>query len=224
MSVKEQIQIKVAARQSQLSKVQVQEIYFELCQWHAGIEFSVQWMDTQGDKDKITSLRTLEKSNFFTKEVDEHILNRHCQIGIHSAKDLPDPLPAGLSIAAITKGLDSSDVLVLRLNESLSSLNKGAVIATSSIRREENVRQLRNDLHFVDIRGTIGERLNKLYSYEVDGVVIAKAALIRLSLHGLNEVLIPGETTPLQGKLAVIARSNDLEMQKLFSCINEGHT
>ncbi len=220
MNKKNAISILVAARQSPLSKVQVNEVYRELQKWHVDVNFLLNWLETTGDIDKITSLRTLDKTDFFTKEVDNLILSRECDIGIHSAKDLPDPLPLGLSIVAITKGVDSSDVLILRDDTSLDQLPPGAKIATSSARREENVRALRSDLEFVDIRGTIGERLDKLFQREVDGVVIAKAALIRLGLYELKEVAIPGTTTPLQGQLAVVARSDNKAMQELFSCID----
>lgn len=214
--------INVAARQSPLSQAQVAEVHNELLQWHPGTIFSVQWVQTTGDKDKITSLRTLDKTDFFTKEVDALLLNGECRLGIHSAKDLPEPLAPALAIVAITKGLDNSDVLVLRPGEKLEMLSKDATIATSSLRREDTVRLLRADLKFTDIRGTIGERLDTLFQGKVDGVVIAKAALIRLGLNGLNEWPLPGTTTPLQGQLAVVARADDAEMRALFSSLDTG--
>ncbi len=214
--------IEVAARQSPLSRAQVNELYSELIRWHPDVHFTLQWVLTIGDKDKTTSLRTLGKTDFFTKEVDALVLDGKCRIGIHSAKDLPDHLKPGLTIVAITKGVDSSDVLVLRPGERIESLSKEAIIATSSLRREKNVRCLREDIQFTDIRGTIGERLEKLFCGDVDGVVIAKAALIRLGLNDLNTQPIPGETTPLQGQLAVVAREEDTEIKKLMSCLDTG--
>lgn len=222
MNKNAQTHITVAARASPLSRVQVDEVHRELIQFHPHVVFDVQWLKTTGDKDKTTSLRNLDKTDFFTKEVDNLILTSQCRIGIHSAKDLPDPLAAGLSLVAITQGLDNSDVLVLRAEDTLESLAVTSKIATSSQRREENVRLMRDDLTFVDIRGTIGERLDKLFQGEVDGVVIAKAALIRLGLNDLNEYLIPGQTTPMQGQLAVIAHVTDHQMLELFSCIDAG--
>jgi len=98
-------------------------------------------------------------------------------------------------------------------------LPHGAVIATSSSRREDVVKQLRNDLVFIDLRGTIQERLAKL-NEGVDGIVVAEAALIRLKLTHLNRLFLPGETSPGQGKLAFVARADDLELlQCLASCI-----
>ena len=83
------------------------------------------------------------------------------------------------------------------------------------------VKCLRADLTFVDIRGTIEKRFEKLFRKEVDGVVVAMAALIRLKLTHLNTLPLPGETASLQGRLAVVARKNDHEMQELFAPIDE---
>jgi hydroxymethylbilane synthase len=202
--------IKVGARASNLSKRQVEEAQAE----YPHVLFEPIYMKTVGDLDRTTSLRTLGKTDFFTREIDEMLLRGECRIAIHSAKDLPEPLPQGLELIALTKGVDPSDSLVLREGEQLS---KGFVIATSSVRREEMVRALMQDVAFVDIRGTIEERLEKLENGEVDGVVVAEAALIRLGLTCLNRIQLPGETAPLQGRLAILAQEGDIEMRALFN-------
>lgn len=214
--------IKVSARPSPLSQVQLKEVLEELQQHHPHISFEALLVPSTGDKDKVTSLRTLERTDFFTKEIDEHVLNGACRIAIHSAKDLPEPLTEGLKIVALTKGIDSADVLVLRQGEILENLRPGAVIATSAERREESVRQLcpGHVFQFVDLRGTIGERLARLDKGGADGVVIAEAAIIRLGLTHLTRFRLPGTTTPLQGRLAVVAREDDAEMEQLFSPID----
>lgn len=212
--------ISVGARSSPLSKVQVEEILRELHQHHPDIAFHPNFVLSTGDKDQQTSLRTLNKTDFFTKEIDEMILKRKCRAGIHSAKDLPDPLPEGLCLAALTKGIDPSDSLVMKPGMTLETLPYGAIIATSSERREDAVRGMRQDLRFIDLRGTIGQRIAKLDEGLADGVVIAEAALIRLGLTHLNRIRIPGETVPYQGQLAVITRENDWEARKLFSSID----
>lgn len=201
--------IKIGARDSLLSRKQVEEVFSEL-----DCAYDPLWMKTQGDFDKKQSLRTLNKTNFFTKELDEALLNGVVDVTIHSAKDLPDPLAEGLEIIALTKGVDPSDSLVLREGE---SLRKGMVIGTSCLRREQIVATLQEGLDFVDIRGTIRERLDLLYEKKVDGVVIAEAALIRLDLLHLNRIALPGETAALQGRLAVLARKGDQKMRALFS-------
>jgi hydroxymethylbilane synthase len=210
----------VGARSSLLSQAQVKEVLLELQQHHPSVTFKPIFVKTQGDKDQKTSLRTLDKTDFFTKEVDEMLLSGQCRIGIHSAKDLPKPIPKGISIVAITHGLDSSDSLVFRKGESLQTLPEGAIVATSSVRREECVRKLRRDLRFIDLRGTIGQRLEKLENGEADAVVLAEAALVRLDLTHLNRIRIPGETACYQGQLAITALKEDHEMHSLFNCIN----
>lgn len=210
----------VAARNSPLSQAQVKEVLQEMKQHHPHIQFQTTFVATHGDKDLATSLRTLGKTDFFTREVDQMLLNGTCQIAVHSAKDLPEPVPQGLRVVALTCGLDPADALVMRANETIDSLPHNAVVATSSERREEAVRQLRPDFRFIDVRGTISQRLSLLDSHAADAVVVAEAALIRLGLTHLNRVRLPGATVPFQGQLAVVARDGDAEMQLLFACID----
>lgn len=218
------ITIKVGARSSPLSRVQCDEILAELQQHHANVRFDPLWMTTVGDRDQKTSLRTLDKTDFFTKDIDDALLKGECRIGIHSAKDLPFPIPKGLELICLTKGVNPADALVMREGESLETLPKGAIVATSSERREEAALQLRSDLRFIDLRGTIGQRLEKLTSGVADGVIVAEAALIRLGLSHLNRVFLPGKTVDGQGQLAVIARQDDKEMKNLFKCMNVRNT
>jgi len=211
--------LKIAARQSPLSQAQVAEIIEEIADYQA-FSFDLTLVETSGDKDQETSLRTMDKTNFFTKEIDQMILEEKCRIAIHSAKDLPNPLPEGLQIVAITLGVDPSDSLVLREGDSLETLPKNAVIGTSSERREEMIRELLPNCKIKDIRGTIEKRLEKMENGEVDGVIIAEAALIRLGLTHLNRIIIPGETVPYQGQLAIVARADDEEISNFFECID----
>ena len=208
--------LKVAARTSPLSRKQIEEVYREIKPFHPHLIFQEVLIESQGDLDRTTSLRTLGQTDFFTKEIDLLVLSGQCDIAIHSAKDLPVPLPDGLELIALTKGLDSSDSLVMKQ----STLPFKGIVATSSLRREESVRELYPEAQFVDIRGTISERLHRLESGEVDGVVIAEAALIRLGLTHLPRQRLKGPTAPLQGKLAIIALQENLAMKQLFACIH----
>jgi len=205
--------IKVGSRKSPLALVQVKEVEEELCRFCPDAAFDLIPVDTKGDKDRRTSLREMEKTDFFTRELDEMLLSGACDICIHSAKDLPDPMPDGLIAAAVTKGVDSSDSLIMKEGIDFYSLPPGAKIASSSFRRIENVKKLREDLQFVDIRGNIQERLDFLR--EADGVVIAEAALIRLKLSP-NRIRLPGCTPPGQGRLAIVCRTDDRQMIKRF--------
>lgn len=220
MLLSDKLTISVAGRSSPLSIAQIDEVLQELHRFHPYVEFECRYVQTLGDKDLTTSLRGMEKTDFFTREIDAMLLAGECRIAVHSAKDLPHHLPEGLSVAAITYGLDSSDALVFRKGDSLQSLPAGSRVGTSSARRDEVIRALRTDLEMVDIRGNIGQRLAKLDSGEVDAVVIAEAALIRLGLDSLNRMLLPGKTVEGQGKLAVVVRSEDEEMLNLFRCLD----
>lgn len=197
------------ARSSPLSRAQVKEFLDEYRSLPAAFEFV--WVETTGDLDRKVSLRTLGKTDFFTRELDELLLLKKIRLAVHSAKDLPDPLPSGLFLAALTKGQDPRDSLVF-----FQPLPSRPRIATSSERREEAVRCLYPETEFVDIRGTVEERLDVIRAGRADGVVIAEAALVRLGLAHLPRVFLPGETTPGQGRLALVIREDDEEMRLLL--------
>lgn len=219
LAKKKRIFLPIGARPSPLAQIQVEEVVEALKQAYPSILFSIQLssIHTQGDLDQKTSLKSLNKTSFFTQEIDSALLAGKIRLGIHSAKDLPEPLPSGVKLICLTKGLNPSDALVLRENEHLENLPIGSRIGTSSLRREIAVLLLRPDFIISDIRGTIGERLQKLTNGTLDGVVVAEAALIRLGLTHLNRIFLPDCHTPLQGQLAVLARENDLEMARLFA-------
>jgi len=208
--------ILVGARDSPLSRAQFREVQSSI-----SVQIEPVWVETSGDLDRKKSLRDLDKSNFFTKELDEMLLRGEIRAAIHSAKDLPDPIACGLSVIALTQSIDSRDVLVFREGETLETLPRNARIGTSSMRREDVVKALRSDLSFVDVRGNIGERLSLLDQRFVDGVVVAEAALIRLQLQSLNRIFLPGNTAAHQGRLAIVARTGDHEMQTLFDVLCE---
>jgi hydroxymethylbilane synthase len=215
--------ISVAARTSALSRAQVAEVLCELQRFFPKVQFSTRWIETRGDRDLKTSLRLLDKTDFFTREIDQMLLNQECRIAIHSAKDLPDPLPKGLSLVAVTKGVSPLDVLVTRKGETLPQLC-GAKVGVSSLRREEGIRQLLPHAQCVDIRGTIERRLAQLEEGLVDALVVAEAALIRLGLTDLSYIPLPCTPAPMQGRLAIIAREEDSEMRELFRCLDAGMT
>ncbi|MCE5293734.1 MAG: hydroxymethylbilane synthase [Chlamydiales bacterium] len=207
--------IKVAARGSNLSQKQVWEVLDELKKFYPDATFDPLWVKTTGDKDLKTSLRDLESSNFFTKELDDLLLAGKVQVTMHSAKDLPSPLPPGLTLIALTSGLDSSDSLVIS-----DTFTGTGLIATSSIRREKTIKQLYPEATLVDIRGTIEARLGYLERGEIEGLVVAECALIRLKLTHLKRIKLPEPYAEHQGQLAVLAQADDRSMQELFSCID----
>lgn len=214
------MQIKVAARDSLLSKAQVSEVEKELAAIYKDISFSCTFVKTKGDKDLTTSLLNQEKTNFFTDEVDELVLLSLADVGIHSAKDLPDPLPENLEIFALTKGVDSRDSLVLKKHTSVQDFGLSPRIGTSSFRRMETIKKIIPGAQMIDIRGTIDRRLSLLEGGIVDALVIAEAALIRLELTHINRIFLEGQVSPMQGRLAVVGKKNDFFLKHLFSCID----
>lgn len=212
--------ITVGARASKLSIKQFEEVVHAMQYYEPDLRFSLCCTQTIGDKDLKTSLRDLEKTNFFTYEVDQLVIERKCQIAIHSAKDLPDPLPQDLEVIALTQCLNAQDVLVIPLGKTKKDLENKPVIATSSINREKNILRQFPTAKVVDLRGTIGQRIDQVLQNKVDGVVIAKVALMRLNLMHLNMIDLMGETTPLQGSLAIVARRDNLKMKELFKVID----
>ncbi|MCI5051926.1 MAG: hydroxymethylbilane synthase [Simkaniaceae bacterium] len=209
------MKIKVGARSSHLSLIQVEEVHAEILKFYPDIEFDTLSVLTHGDLDLKTSLRSLGKTDFFTRDLDEMVLQGRIDVAIHSAKDLPENYE--LDILAITKGVDRSDSLVMAPGETIDSLPKGARVATSSVLREENVKRLRDDFTFVDVRGTVLSRLEQLKQKKFDALVMAEAAIVRLGLVQLNRITLPGEVTPLQGQLAVVGNK---KMAEIFAKID----
>jgi hydroxymethylbilane synthase/uroporphyrinogen III methyltransferase/synthase len=216
------ITVKVAARDSMLSKCQVIEVLQELKHYYPRVKFEPCFIKTTGDLAQNISLMHKEKTDFFTKEVDELILSEECDIGIHSAKDLPEILPHGLCVYAMTKGLTPLDSVVFRLGDTLQTLPFQAKIGVSSLRRVEMIHMLRSDFQPVDIRGTIEQRLDLLNNKNIDAAVIAEAALIRLGLINVPRYIVPGYSTPLQGRLAITGRINNQPMYDLFKILCAG--
>ena len=214
------IVLRVASRNSPLARAQVQECLTALQAFYPDLQSQVTYVETHGDRDLSRSLRDMGQTDFFTREVDVLVLSGECDIALHSAKDLPDPLPKGLFCIALTRCIDPTDSLVMRPGDTLETLPYGARIATSSIRREETVLRLRPDFTCVDLRGTIEDRLKLLVDGRADGVVVARAALLRLGLDTLNHMILPGQTAPLQGQLALIARETRDDLRELVKCLD----
>jgi len=174
-------------------------------------------IQTSGDIDRTTSIDKVEGTDFFTKEIEQALFRGDIDIAVHSAKDLPDNLPTGLSIAAITEGLSSADCLISHNNKNFSELESGTRIGTSSRRRKEEVMRLRSDFRIVDVRGTIGERIALIDKGVIDALIVAEAALIRLGVTHLITEIQSFESSFLQGKLAIEIRENNLRYSGIFS-------
>ncbi|MBQ4041995.1 MAG: hydroxymethylbilane synthase, partial [Prevotella sp.] len=195
--------IRIISRQSRLALLQVEELVKE-----AGItDYELIKTTSYGDRHKEVSLMDEGLAqDFFTRELDEALLEGRADIAVHSAKDLPNPLPDGIELLALTEGKDPSDSLVARDGLTLATLPAGSKVGTSSAQRKEELLKVRPDLVVVPIRGTIEERIAQVDDGSVDALIVATCALDRLGLSHRATERLPFKTHPLQGKLAVTGR------------------
>jgi uroporphyrinogen III methyltransferase / synthase len=204
--------LRVATRASELALRQVTEVFAQFPE----LSYQIVPIQSYGDRHKDVSLINNKIQDFFTRELDEAILNGQADLAVHSAKDLPYPLPAGLEIITLFEAFDKTDAIVSRNNVTLSELPVNPKLGTSSLLRKAELLKLRDDIDIMSIRGTIEERIRQVDMGQIDAVIIATCALKRLGLeHRIAEVL-PFETHPLQGHLAVVAKSGNNKLKSIF--------
>lgn len=204
--------IRIGTRKSPLALKQVEEVLDALKRQGTFLPCEIVGLDTPGDLNKTTAISEVEGSDFFTRTLDEALLKGTVDCAVHSAKDLPDEIPSGFEVAVITSSSEPADALVSMNGEKLFKLPAGSRIGVSSRRRKEQIKKLRPDLAVIDIRGTIGERLQQLDDGKYDAVIIAAVALLRLGwekriAEKLDPEIFPPH--PLQGRLAVLVRKGD---------------
>jgi hydroxymethylbilane synthase len=179
---------------------------------------------TSGERIKDKPLREFGGKGLFTKEIDEALLRGDVDLAVHSMKDLETELPAGLCIAAILPRADVRDAFVSTKAPSLEKLPPGAVVGTSSLRRQAQVKRLRPDLRVADIRGNVETRLNKLGDRQADATLLALAGLERLGLTShVTSILSTEEMLPAvaQGAIGVTCRSDDAKTRALLAPLND---
>jgi hydroxymethylbilane synthase len=173
---------------------------------------------TTGDLTPDLPLASIGSRALFTKQIDDALLEGRIDLAVHSLKDLPTQLPAGITIAAVSSREDPRDALVGRAPVRWKDISRGAVIATSSLRRRAQILSARPDLTVTDIRGNVDTRLAKLDARpEWAATVLATAGLVRLRLeHRIGERLPPEVMLPApgQGALAVTVRVEDGRVQE----------
>jgi hydroxymethylbilane synthase len=176
---------------------------------------------TSGDRWSATGAAATTKG-LFVKELEEALLDGRADLAVHSAKDLPGELPAGLGILAVPAREDARDVLVGATG--LDALPPGARVGTGSPRRAAQVRHHRPDVTVIEIRGNVGTRLDKLESGEFDAVVLAAAGLARLGLTPAPCAVLDAETcvpAPGQGALAIEGRTDRPELGELLADLHD---
>jgi hydroxymethylbilane synthase len=182
---------------------------------------------TSGDRIQDRPLREAGGKGLFTKEIEEALLAGEVDIAVHSMKDLPARLPAGLEIACLLEREDARDAFVSKRASAISELASGAAIGTSALRRQAQLRRLRPDLNIVPMRGNVGTRIGKLDQGLADALVLACAGLKRLGLADRLGVPIPVEQmlpAIAQGAIGVEIRSGDAKMAELLGPLHHEPT
>ncbi|HEU4508053.1 MAG TPA: hydroxymethylbilane synthase, partial [Pyrinomonadaceae bacterium] len=195
----------IGSRGSKLALWQAEQARESLQRLNPGIEIKIEIIKTTGDV-KSDPLSVIGGKGVFTKELEEALLDGRIDIAVHSLKDLPTILPAGLAISAICEREDPRDALVLRAGTrgSLVDLPEGAVVGTSSQRRLAQLKALRGDVEVRDLRGNVDTRIRKLDEGQYDALILATAGLVRLGLEERISTRIPfDEMLPAVGQGAI---------------------
>ena len=174
------IRIRIGTRGSALALAQSNWVKAQLQENQPVLEVELRIIKTSGDRLIDTPISDLGGKGAFTKEIEEALLRGEIDLAVHSMKDLPPQLPAGLVIAAVPKREDARDVLVTREKRAFAELPSGFTIGTGSIRRRAQLLHKRGDLSMLPIRGNVDTRLRKLDEGQVDGLVMAAAGLKRI--------------------------------------------
>jgi hydroxymethylbilane synthase len=221
--------IRIGTRGSPLALAQAHEVQARLDSAHGPgrLAFEVRVIKTTGDRIQDRPLAEAGGKGLFTKEIEEALLAGEVDIAVHSIKDMPTELPAGLALAAFLPREDVRDALICAKARALGDLPGGAVVATSSLRRQAQVRHLRPDLTVVSMRGNVETRLRKLAAGAADATLLAMAGLNRLGLADRAAGPVPIEEmlpAAAQGAIGVEIRAGDLARAELLAPINHEPT
>ena len=206
--------IRVIARGSRLSRLQVEEVFKNFPE----LAYEIKYLESYGDKNQQISLLNGEApADIFTRELDDAIRQGDADIAIHSAKDLPYPLPEDIEVIALFPAFDTTDSLVSRDHRKLAELPAGSIIGTSSPLRKKGLNELRPDLTIKGIRGCIEERVQQVKDGKYDAAIVATCALKRLGMEAEIAEVLPFPTHPLQGFLAITAKKGSALKQAFAS-------
>jgi hydroxymethylbilane synthase len=214
----------LGTRGSKLALVQAEECARSLRE--RGIEVELRIIRTTSEHLPNTPLAVIDQRDVFTRQLDEALLSGEVDLAVHSLKDVPTEPPEGISLSAVTRRHDPSDVLVSDERYTLDSLPQEAVVATSSLRRKAQLLHHRPDLEIVGIRGNVDTRVRKMREGAADAVVLARAGLERLGLDAPHSVIPPEIVLPAvgQGALAVATLSDHALLGPIREALNYGPT
>ena len=218
--------VRVGTRSSALARLQTDIVLDLLRPLYPDLEFQVVTVTTHGDANQSAPLAGMGLG-VFVKEIEQQLLDGRLDMAVHSLKDMPTLLPDGLALAALLPREDPRDVLVNRFGCRLEDLPQGALIGTSSPRRQSQLLSRRPDLTVVPIRGNVETRLRKSEGEECDGAILAAAGLLRLGLGDrVTEYLSPQSFVPPpgQGILAVETRADDDRVAGILRAVDHAAT
>jgi hydroxymethylbilane synthase len=219
--------VRIATRKSQLALWQAEHVAALLRHFHPGLEVELVGMSTQGDRVLDTPLAKIGGKGLFVKELEQGMLAGEADLAVHSMKDVPVELPAGLHIAVVLEREDPRDAFVSQRFGSMDELPAGARVGTSSLRRRCQLAEMRPDLDIADLRGNVNTRLDKLDRGDYDAVVLASAGLRRLGLEDrIRQPLGPEVMLPAigQGVIGVECRVDDPRIQQLLAALHHADT
>jgi len=219
--------LRIATRKSPLALWQAEHVAARLAAAHPGLRVELLGMSTQGDKILDTPLAKIGGKGLFVKELEQGMLEGEADIAVHSMKDVPVELPAGLHLAAILEREDPRDAFVSNRFADFADLPKGARVGTSSLRRQCQLASRRPDLQFESLRGNVNTRLRRLDERHFDAIILAAAGLKRLGLgqriagHLPPEVSLPAIG---QGAIGIECRVDDGRVNALVALLHHPDT
>jgi hydroxymethylbilane synthase len=214
------MQLRIGTRGSALALWQAEWVRSQLTAAHPGLTVELVTIKTQGDKILDVPLAKVGGKGLFVKEIEEALLEGRVDLAVHSMKDMPAELLAGLHVAAMPLREDPRDVLVTREGSGFADLPPGARVGTSSLRRAAQLLHLRADLKIETLRGNLDTRLRKLETQGFHAVVLAAAGIKRMGLsHLITQYLEPELMLPAvgQGALGIETRTEDPTTNELVA-------
>ncbi|MDA8786713.1 hydroxymethylbilane synthase [Porticoccaceae bacterium] len=219
--------VRIATRKSPLALWQAEYVKAQLLHHNPGLQVELVAMSTRGDKLLDTPLAKVGGKGLFVKELELAMLEGRADIAVHSMKDVPMEFPAGLELAVICERETPLDAFVSNHHQSLDELPDGAVVGTSSLRRQCQVRANFPNLQIKELRGNVNTRLSKLDSGEYDAIILASAGLIRLDMaHRIASNLDSRLSLPAggQGAVGIECRVDDPDIQRLLASLHHRDT
>lgn len=211
--------LRIATRESPLALWQAEYVKARLAAAHPGLAIELLPMTTRGDQILDSPLSRIGGKGLFIKELEVALLDGRADLAVHSMKDVPMEFPEGLGLAVICEREDYRDAFVSNTHATLADLPQGAIVGSSSLRRQCQLHAARPDLVIRDLRGNVNTRLRKLDAGEYDAIILASAGLIRLGMQDrIREYLEPEVSLPAggQGAVGVETRSDDATTRELL--------